>query len=51
MEKPRYFMVKLTFTKYLFTNPSLQRITDGKLQHKEENYTVEKEKLIIFQLT
>jgi hypothetical protein len=24
---------------YLSTNPSLQRIIDGKLQHKEGNYT------------
>jgi len=30
------------FTQYLSTNPALQRIIDGKLQHKERNYTLEK---------
>jgi hypothetical protein len=29
---------------YLFTNPALQRIIDGKHQHKEGNYTLEKAK-------
>jgi hypothetical protein len=41
MEKPRYSMTK-TFTQYLSTNPVLQRIINGKLEHKEENYTLEK---------
>jgi hypothetical protein len=30
------------FTQYLSINPALQRIIDGKLQHKEGNYTLEK---------
>ena len=38
----KIFHDKTKFTQYLFTNPALQRITDGKLQHKEENYTLEK---------
>jgi hypothetical protein len=33
---------KTKFTQYLSTNPALQRIIDGKLQCKEENYTLEK---------
>ena len=33
---------KNKFTKYLSMNPALQRIINGKLQHKEENYTLEK---------
>jgi hypothetical protein len=33
---------KYKFTHYLFTNPALQRIIDGKLQYKEGNYTLEK---------
>jgi hypothetical protein len=33
---------KTKFTQYLFTNPALQRIIDGKLQHKEGNYTQDK---------
>jgi hypothetical protein len=35
---------KNKFTQYLSTNPVLQRIIDGKRQHKEENYTLEKAK-------
>jgi hypothetical protein len=38
----KIFHDKTTFTQYLPTNPALQRITDGKLQHKEGNYTLEK---------
>jgi hypothetical protein len=34
MEKPRYSMTKPNV--YLSKNPALQRITDGKHQHKEE---------------
>jgi len=33
---------KTKFTQYLSTNPALQRIIDGKPQHKEENYSLEK---------
>jgi hypothetical protein len=32
---------KNKFIQYLSTNPALQRIIDGKLQHKEGNYTLE----------
>jgi hypothetical protein len=32
---------KNKFTQYLSTNPALQRIIEGKLQHKEGNYTQE----------
>jgi hypothetical protein len=32
---------KTRFTQYLSTNPALQRIIDGKHQHKEWNYTLE----------
>jgi hypothetical protein len=42
MEKPKYSMTKPKFTQYLSTNPALQRIIDGKRQHKERNYTLEK---------
>jgi hypothetical protein len=38
----KIFHDKTKFTYYLSTNPFLQRITDGKLQHKEGNYTLEK---------
>jgi hypothetical protein len=33
---------KTKFTQYIFINPALQRIIDGKLQHKKGNYTLEK---------
>ena len=33
---------KSKFAEYLSKNPALQRILDGKWQHKEENYTLEK---------
>jgi hypothetical protein len=36
------FHDKTKFTQYLSTNPALQRIIKGKLQHKEGNYTLEK---------
>jgi hypothetical protein len=36
------FHDKTKFTQYLFANPALQRIIDGKHQNKEENYTIEK---------
>jgi hypothetical protein len=38
----KIFYDKTKFTEYLFTNPALQRIIDGKHQHKEGNYTLEK---------
>jgi hypothetical protein len=37
----KIFHNKNKFTQYLSTNPALQRIINGKLQHKEENYTLE----------
>ena len=40
----KVFHDKTKFTQHLSTNPTLQRIIDGKYQHKEENYTVEKER-------
>ena len=49
----KIFQDKTKFTKYLFANPVLQRIIDGKLQYKEGNYTIEKATtiIIIFQQT
>jgi hypothetical protein len=38
----KIFHDKTKCTQYLSTNPALQRIIDGKLQHKEGNYTLEK---------
>jgi hypothetical protein len=38
----KIFLDKTKFTQYLLTNPALQRIIDGKRQHKEGNYTLEK---------
>jgi len=40
--KTRMCQYKTKFTHYLSTNPTLQRIIDGQLQHKEGNYTLEK---------
>jgi hypothetical protein len=40
--KTKIFYNKTKFTQYIPTNPALQSIIDGKLQHKKENYTVEK---------
>jgi hypothetical protein len=37
----KVFYEKTKFTKYLSTNAALQRIIKGKVQHKEENYTLE----------
>jgi hypothetical protein len=42
MEKTKIFQDKTNFTQYLSTNPALKRIIDGKHQHKEGNYTLEK---------
>jgi len=38
----KIFHDKTKFTQYLSTNPALQRIIDGKLLHKQGNYTVQK---------
>jgi hypothetical protein len=38
----KIFYDKTKFKQYLSTNLALQRILDGKLQHKEGNYTLEK---------
>jgi len=42
MKKPRYSMTKPNLHNIFSINPALQRIRDGKLQHKEGNYTLEK---------
>jgi hypothetical protein len=36
------FHDKNKFTQYFSTNPALQRIIRGKLQHKDRNYALEK---------
>jgi hypothetical protein len=41
-EEIKTFHDKNKFTQYLSTNPALQRIIDGKCQHKEGNYILEK---------
>jgi hypothetical protein len=38
----KVFHDKAKFTQYLSANPALQGIIDGKQQHKEGNYTLEK---------
>jgi hypothetical protein len=38
----KVFNDKTKFTQYLSTNPTLQRIIDGKWQHEEGHYTLEK---------
>ena len=45
----KIFHDKTKFTQYLSTNPALQRIIDGKHQHKGGNYTLEKNKVIFQQ--
>jgi hypothetical protein len=40
--KTKVFHDKNKFTQYLSTNPALQRIIRGKLQHKDGNYILEK---------
>ena len=35
------FHDKTKFTQYLPSHPALQKILDGKIQHKEGNYTLE----------
>jgi hypothetical protein len=39
--RTKVFHDKTKFAQYIFTNPGLQKIIDGKLQHKEGNYTLE----------
>jgi hypothetical protein len=51
MEETKVFYDKTKFTKYLSTNPALQRIIKGKLQHKEGNETLEKSKKVVLQQT
>jgi hypothetical protein len=38
----KIFQDKIKFKQYLFTNPALQRILEGKLQHKEGTWTKER---------
>jgi hypothetical protein len=38
----KIFHDKTRFTQYISKNPALQKIIDGKHQHKEGNYTLEK---------
>jgi len=38
----KIFHDKTKFTQFLSTKPALQRLIDGKLQHKERKYTLEK---------
>jgi len=38
----KIFQDKTKFTQYLSTNPALERVIDGKLQHKKGSYTLEK---------
>jgi hypothetical protein len=38
----KLFHDKTKFNQYISTNPDLQRIIMGKLQHKEGNYALEK---------
>jgi hypothetical protein len=47
----KVFHDKTKFTYYHSTNPALQRIIKGKLQHKDRNYTLEKSKKVILQQT
>jgi hypothetical protein len=44
----KVFHDKTKFTQYLSTNPALQRIMNGKCQHKEGNYTLEKARKLSF---
>jgi hypothetical protein len=44
----KIFHDKNKFTQYFSTNPVLQRIIDGKYQHKEGNYTLEKARKLSF---
>jgi hypothetical protein len=44
----KIFHDKTKFAQYLTTNPDLQRIIDGNLQHKDRNYTLEKARMYSF---
>jgi hypothetical protein len=44
----KIFHDKNKFTQHLSRNPALQRIINGKLQHKEEKYTLEKGRMKSF---
>jgi hypothetical protein len=46
--EPKVFHDKTKFTQYLSTNPALQKIIRGKLQHKEGNYTLKKARKLSF---
>jgi hypothetical protein len=50
MEKPKYSMKIQIYTISLHKS-NHTRIIDGKLQHKEGNYTPKKSKKVIFQQT
>jgi len=41
----KIFHDKTKFMQYPSTNPSLQRIIDGKLEHKERNYTIQEARI------
>jgi hypothetical protein len=47
----KVFHDKTKFTQYLSTNPALQRIIKGKLQHKEGKLCSTKSKKVILQQT
>jgi hypothetical protein len=40
----KIFYNKIKFKQYISTNPTLQKIMEGKLQHKEGSYTLKKKK-------
>jgi hypothetical protein len=44
----KVFHDKTKCTQYRSMNPALQRITKGKLQHKEGNYTLKKARKLSF---
>jgi hypothetical protein len=43
-EESKIFQDKTKFKQYLSTNPALQRMLEGKLQHKKGTYTKEKKR-------
>jgi hypothetical protein len=45
-EVTKIFHDKTKFKQYVSVNPALQRILEGKLQHKEGMYTNEKTKIL-----
>jgi hypothetical protein len=47
----KVFHDKTKFTQYISINPVLQRLIDGKHQHKVGNYILEKSKKVISQQT